>query len=137
MLDRLERFRVPIMFVLAFAATAAVWALVDRAHDDARPLTLIATDSTPGGLKIEIAGAVQHPGVYELQPGARVADAIEAAGGLTLDAALGGINLAERVEDEQRIEIPLVGQRATPPASRDPSRDPGDVRGLRVSAAGP
>lgn len=106
----LERMRLLIVFVVGFAATAVVWLLLDRANDAVRPLTLVATDDPPGGLRIEVAGAVLRPGVYELQPGARIADAIEAAGGLTADASLRGVNLAERIEDEERIDIVAAGE---------------------------
>lgn len=59
-----------------------------------------------GVIGIYICGEVRRPGVYELEAGARVTDAIEAAGGTTGKASLNSINLAEYVEDGQKIEIP-------------------------------
>jgi competence protein ComEA len=55
---------------------------------------------------VHVSGAVAHPGLVEVQPPARVADAIVAAGGALPSAALGGVNLAAPISDGQHIEIP-------------------------------
>lgn len=55
---------------------------------------------------IYICGEVKKPGVYELKPGSRVTNAIDAAGGITRKASLNSINLAEYIEDGQKITIP-------------------------------
>jgi competence protein ComEA len=74
-----------------------------------------APASTPAGPEIEsvvvhVTGAVQVPGVYELQPGQRVADAIDAAGGALADADAEALNLAARVVDGDRIAVPILGE---------------------------
>jgi competence protein ComEA len=55
---------------------------------------------------VYISGAVQHPDVYRLPAEARVKDVVLAAGGLTEDAAVDRINLAEHITDAQHIHIP-------------------------------
>jgi competence protein ComEA len=55
---------------------------------------------------VHISGAVLHPEVYRLPAEARVKDVVLAAGGLTEDAAVDRINLAERITDAQHIHIP-------------------------------
>ncbi len=55
---------------------------------------------------VHIVGCVENEGIVELDEGARVADAIEAAGGLTMDANLNSINLAYPLQDGQKIKIP-------------------------------
>lgn len=55
---------------------------------------------------VHIVGCVENEGIVELQEGARIADAIEAAGGLTADASLNGVNLAYPLQDGQKIKIP-------------------------------
>ena len=52
-----------------------------------------------------VCGEVCRPGVYELPADARIGDAIEAAGGMTEDAAQTWLNLAEHVSDGQKIEV--------------------------------
>ncbi|WP_174730099.1 helix-hairpin-helix domain-containing protein [Mesobacillus harenae] len=58
----------------------------------------------------DIKGAVVKPGVYEMKEGERVVDLITAAGGVTEDAEVSGINFAVRITDEMIIYIPRVGE---------------------------
>jgi len=59
---------------------------------------------------VDVGGAVAIPGVHELRPGARVVDAIRAAGGLTADADRRRLNMAMLLADGQRVWIPRVGE---------------------------
>jgi competence protein ComEA len=72
------------------------------------------TAQAQSDLRVYISGAVQKPGVYSLQPGDRLVDALEAAGGATAEADLTAVNLARRVQDEEYYYIPVVGE--TPPS---------------------
>jgi competence protein ComEA len=67
-----------------------------------------STDPTP--LVVHVDGEVIRPGVHELDDGARVVDAVAAAGGLTDNADRERINLAARVSDGERLWIPALGQ---------------------------
>jgi len=68
---------------------------------------------------VHVAGAVANPGVYDLDAGARVIDAIEAAGGGVPDADLNRLNLAAKVADGQRVLVQRVGE-AAPAGSASP-----------------
>lgn len=68
---------------------------------------------------VDVAGAVARPGVVTLDDGARVEDALAAAGGVIDGADLRGVNRAARLSDGQRVYVPLDGE-ATPAIS-DPS----------------
>lgn len=59
---------------------------------------------------IHLAGAVENPGVIELESGSRVIDAIELSGGLKEDACLDSINLARKLNDEEKLYIPIFGE---------------------------
>lgn len=72
-------------------------------------------------LVVYVSGAVAAPDVYRLPPGARVKDAVAAAGGLRPDAAGAKVNLAEPVSDAQHIHIP---DRGAPAAAEDPAAAP-------------
>ena len=61
-------------------------------------------------IKIYIAGAVVNPGVYELDEGSRIEDALRMAGGPAADADMLRINLAARLKDEQQIIVPKEGE---------------------------
>lgn len=57
---------------------------------------------------LHITGEVKSPGIIEIEEGSRLADAIEAAGGITENADINKINLAYVVKDGQKINIPNV-----------------------------
>lgn len=63
---------------------------------------------TPEPLQVHVAGAVVRPGVYDLPKDSRVLDAVEAAGGFVAEADKNALNLAARVEDGERLDIPYV-----------------------------
>jgi competence protein ComEA len=64
----------------------------------------------PGVIVVHVAGAVAEPGLVELSQGARVADAIAAAGGMTDDALETAINLAAPVDDGVQVVVPVAGE---------------------------
>jgi competence protein ComEA len=71
-----------------------------------------------GALLVHVLGAVARPGIVELAPGARVVDAVAAAGGLTGEADSGGVNLARALVDGEQLMVPVVGEApAAPPES--------------------
>jgi len=61
---------------------------------------------------VHVAGGVASPGVYSLAEGARVADAIAAAGGGHPEADLDVLNLATRLADGDRVYVPRRGESA-------------------------
>jgi competence protein ComEA len=54
---------------------------------------------------VDVAGKVRRPGVYHLPGGARVDDAIRAAGGALAGARLDRLNLAARLVDGQQVAV--------------------------------
>jgi competence protein ComEA len=73
-----------------------------------------STSSAPAELVVHVAGAVVTPGVYTVPAGARVVDAVDAAGGARPEADLGRVNLAAPLADGERIYVPIAGE--PPPA---------------------
>ena len=67
-------------------------------------------EAKPATVIVDVAGAVAQPGVVELPEGARVNDAIEAAGGLAADADASAINRAEKLTDGVKVYVPRVGE---------------------------
>ena len=57
-----------------------------------------------------VTGEVNNPGVYELDEGSRVIDAIVAAGGYTNQADENYVNLASRIQDEEMLYIPSINE---------------------------
>jgi len=61
---------------------------------------------------VHVCGEVKVPGVYELPADSRIYDGIEAAGGMTEEAALAYLNQAEKLKDGQQIYVPSVQEMA-------------------------
>lgn len=68
---------------------------------------------------VDVSGAVASPAVVYLDSGARVDDAIKAAGGLTEDADVSTINRAAVLTDGQKIYIPAVGEESPAAPAQD------------------
>lgn len=64
-------------------------------------------------LVVHVAGAVRAPGVVVLPAGARVDDAIDAAGGLLEDSDPDQLNLARVLTDGEQVRVPHVGDDAS------------------------
>lgn len=66
--------------------------------------------SDHGQMMVHITGAVKQPGVVSLKPEARLIEAIELVGGLTETADVDSLNLARKIQDEEKIHIPAMGE---------------------------
>lgn len=60
---------------------------------------------TESGIWVDVCGAVKEPGVYRLEAGARVYQAVEAAGGFLEGAERTAVNLAASLKDGEQIRI--------------------------------
>jgi competence protein ComEA len=80
-----------------------------RVFDErSKPEIIIRDAAQSRTISVQVGGAVVSPGVYELDPDARLGDAVLAAGGETADADLAQLNLARRLTDGEDIDIPVV-----------------------------
>lgn len=120
-----------VLLIAALVVAVAVSALAP--HGSSQTVTAVTAASgasqgstdAPGGpastdgpatpLFVHVLGAVKDPGLFQLHDGARVVDAVAAAGGFTNDAEQGGVNLARVVSDGEQLVVPRVGE--TPPVS--------------------
>src|SRR3954467_7383905 len=104
----------------------AAWYL-SRSHASAAaspaPVATISVEDEGGGrVIVDVAGAVRRPGVYRLESGARVEDALQRAGGATHRADLSQVNRAAKLEDGRQVLVPL---RAPVAAVSAPAGPPG------------
>ena len=88
-------------------STESVLPLAGSAGDAAPGSTSTTTAAT---VVAHAAGAVLHPGVYELRSGARVTDLLDAAGGPAPGADVDRLNLAALVTDGERVYVPRIGE---------------------------
>ena len=92
-----------ILFGLFLAAL--VWVVSRNPTGEAVVLRPVPTEKP---VIVHITGAVPRPGVYALPQGARIQDAISAAGGFLAEAEKSQINLAAVLEDGEKLDIPYL-----------------------------
>ncbi len=115
----------------ALALVVAAVVLVTR-DDETAPIRIVAPAPTgvtepTTEIKVQVSGEVMFPGVYRVKVDDRVIDAVAAAGGITPNADISGINLSRRVQDEAHYHVPSVGEGPNGPSS--PTSSPGQQSG--------
>ena len=78
-------------------------------------------------IMVDVKGAVQSEGVYELPSTARVNDAIEAAGGFSDQADKKSVNLAQKLSDEAVVYVASQGENVSVVQSATSSPATGDA----------
>lgn len=133
--DILYKFRWQATAILVGLALTGAGILLTSVHTGPKVeiLGTEASASATSSIMVEVSGAVEKPGVYRFDTGARIDDAISAAGGLSSDADSGWVskylNRAARLNDGQKIYIPRVGEQSTTQSDRN------DSGGQNVSSA--
>ena len=64
----------------------------------------------PQVIMVHVEGKVERPGVYQLEEGDRVIDAVEMAGGLRPEADRKRVNMAQILRDEMFLYVPQQGE---------------------------
>lgn len=68
-----------------------------------------ATEAPHARVVVDVVGAVRRPGLYRLEQGSRIADALARAGGATPKAVLAQVNLAAPLADGEQVVVPKRG----------------------------
>jgi competence protein ComEA len=100
------------VFALLVALVVAGRVAVGREEPGQARTSVVAMRAEPAPVQkllVHVVGAVREPGLYRLDDGSRVDDALRAAGGPKPKAALDLINLAAPVADGQQVIVPLRG----------------------------
>lgn len=98
-------------------APAGVPSPPSAAESDGPPAT------APTSLIVHVAGFVARPGVYEVPPGARVVDALDAAGGAIEGTDLSQLNLARVLVDGEQVAVGVPAA-PVPPGVAGPGAAP-------------
>lgn len=93
------------------------------------------TTPKPSVLVVHVSGEVARPGVVSLPAGARVIDAVAAAGGPTASAEIERINLAALLVDGAKVHIPAPGESAPAVAGAQPAGQPAGPLDLNAATA--
>jgi competence protein ComEA len=90
--------------------------------------------SPPAELVVAVGGGVRRPGLVRLPAGARVADAVQAAGGIAPGTDTAGLNLARKVTDGELVTVgPVPG--ASPAAGAPGAAGTGGLVDLNRATA--
>ncbi|OGB89382.1 hypothetical protein A2625_07825 [candidate division WOR-1 bacterium RIFCSPHIGHO2_01_FULL_53_15] len=89
-------------FQKIFTASSEKVSIETPKHDH-----LMTRDAPKPIIMVHVCGAVKREGVYKLNPGDRLMDAVKLAGGARPLADLAAVNLAEPVKDGQKIVVPV------------------------------
>jgi competence protein ComEA len=144
--------------LLAYLAAAAVLVVIaarfagrDNGSDPVPSISMAAPASaSPAGARprapaparakpliwVDVAGAVTRPGLYSLPDGARVAAALERAGGATRRANRAAVNLAAKLVDGQQVFVPAGGSAPVAASAAGAASEPGASGGGAASSAG-
>ena len=94
------------------------------------PTATAEPTATPGPIEVYVTGAVQNPQTtHTLAAESRVEDAIDSAGGLTAEADLDRVNLAQLLRDGDQVHVPSLNEETTALAT------PGDSGLVRINSA--
>lgn len=114
--ELLMRLQLLAAFVTVFVLGLGAGLLLFDRFGQAAPVTVRfagpnGSSVQPGSpIRVYVTGAVPNPGVYALHDGDRIVDAVEAAGGPSVNADTEAINFAERLHDEAQLYVPRVGE---------------------------
>lgn len=104
-----------LWYVRSLPATVAIDAIATVAP----PTAVVAASPSP--IFVHVTGRVARPGVHRLAAGARLVDAVAAAGGALHGADLDALNLAAPVVDGTQVHVPRRGE--VPPAAAGAALD--------------
>lgn len=92
------------------------------------------TPSMPSLVVVDVIGPVRHPGLYTLPAGSRIADAVQAAGGVKGERTK--LNLAQVLQDGQQIDVAGSQVADSAPSSGAVAASPGQPSGkLNLNSA--
>jgi competence protein ComEA len=104
----LERYRAFVIVLLIALILAGGAVFLYRQTSSPSSAEIIIFPPSPE-ICVYVEGEVVNPGAYTLLTGDHVADAVEAAGGFTVDADQGSANLAATLRDGEQIHIYKTG----------------------------
>lgn len=92
------------------SADASSFEVVESGGEEQNAASDAVSDSenTKSQVCVYVTGCVTNPGVVYLDEGARIADAIEACGGMTDQASKSSLNLAQVIQDGEQISVPSI-----------------------------
>lgn len=131
-----ENYRYQLLILAAIVGLVGGWLIKQPTEaplqDDQAMMTsstssmVVTTSSARSQVCVDVKGAVRHPGIYKLKNGARVNEAVAAAGGIVNNADMKQVNLAKQLADQEVVYVPVNGE-TVPGSSAAGSADAGNT----------
>ncbi len=121
---------IPVLLILVFYLQKDDQQMVIQ-ESEVSPIVEDRTDTAPAeqNMVVDVKGEVARPGIYKLEAGLRVNDAITMAGGMTKEADQTSVNLAQKIVDEMVILVARTASEGTNSSPASPgSESTGKVR---------
>lgn len=132
--QRLQWSKVARAAMIGVALGAIVVALIVsalRARSDASVVLTVHEAPDASLIRVYVGGEVAKPGIYSLDRGSRIADAIDSAGGASRDGAPEQLQLASVLSDGDQVIVPLARPTPRPAAGNTAeSSEPAASSGL-------
>lgn len=137
-----------VAVVLAVGLAVSAWWVLRSQPEPVAPVPVDAplispvaqpegSASPPAELVVDVAGRVRRPGIVVLEPGARVVDALKAAGGAVRRVDLSTLNLARQVVDGEQILVGVAAPAGIAASAATNPVAPGSTGGLvNINTAG-
>lgn len=113
--EKLDQFKIPIALSI-LGVVLIIGGIFTSGLNEAQPKifpreSLVDSQKT---VSVDVSGAVNNPGVYQLKEGSRIEDAISAAGGfaetVNTEYISKYLNLAQKLSDGSKIYVPVTGE---------------------------
>lgn len=93
----------------------------------------VSEDEKKSGIFVHVCGAVKKAGVYELKDGARICDAIKAAGGFKKTANQTFLNQAQILADGEQVVVPAKDETEKNPVSAEEGTDTKNIQKISIN----
>lgn len=117
--EKLNEFKIPLgLLLVGGVLLVGGFFSSDLVSPDEKSMEIpkesIVSDSELNDIKIDVAGAVNSPGVFTLSKDSRIEDAVRMAGGfsesVSREFVAKSLNLSQKVVDGQKLYIPFEGE---------------------------
>lgn len=126
MREQIEKFKLPIGLSLIGIVLIVGGMLLNKPYPATAGFPKESLIENQKLISVDVSGAVQNPGVYQLMTGSRIEDAVQAAGGFTQNAnqeyISKSLNMAQKLSDGNKVYVPVVGEQTTWEESRPTSQ---------------
>jgi len=118
-LAAIDKYKIPLILALLGTLFIGLGLLLPKLHFEPKEVKVENSqeEAKKPLIKVDVAGAVKAPGVYELAEDSRVMDAINKAGGFSNEVDASSVslelNLAAKVVDGQKIYVKKIGEKPT------------------------